>query len=280
MFARLLSRPVFQGCRNGMLKLTPSVRSFGGVAEQKRIVPKVPTFYSANPMHEAHMERLDELLRKYVKRYDRRLMAKPDPAKAPKWLTFEEYAQIGGGSRLAPTQYRHLINKLNRLHLIDPELSTDEIFTVLSQYNKNLQKTIKTKVVQELDEEGRAVAVGRRKTSTAKVFLVRGQGDILVNGRSLNNYFVKIKDRDSVMYPLRVLESVGKYNIFATVEGGGITGQADAIAHAVAQALVVFNPLLKTRLHRAGALTRDYRHVERKKPGKKKARKMPTWVKR
>ena len=148
---------------------------------------------------------------------------------------------------------------LNRLHAIDPELVNDEITSELSQYHKKTKLHASQVSLKTLDEFGRSVAVGRRKTSTAKVYLVRGTGEILVNGRQLNDYFVKMKDRESVAYPLRVVDSIGKYNVFATTSGGGITGQAEALMHAIAKALLVFNPLLKPRLHKAGMLTRDYR---------------------
>ncbi|CAI4055653.1 mitochondrial 37S ribosomal protein uS9m SKDI_02G2560 [Saccharomyces kudriavzevii IFO 1802] len=244
----------------------------------RRIVPKLPTFYSANPNHEDRINRLERLLRKYVK-LPAQNNNEVQQTKAP-WISFDEYALIGGGTRLKPTQYTQLLYMLNKLRNIDPQLTNEEITSELSQYHKKssiLSNNVKTKT---LDEFGRSIAVGKRKSSTSKVFVVRGTGEILVNGRQLNDYFLKIKDRESIMYPLKVIESVGKYNIFATTSGGGPTGQAESIMHAIAKAVVVFNPLLKSRLHKAGVLTRDYRHVERKKPGKKKARKMPTWVKR
>ncbi|CEP64227.1 mitochondrial 37S ribosomal protein uS9m LALA0_S10e05402g [Lachancea lanzarotensis] len=244
--------------------------------QQTRIVPKLTTFYSANPHHEDRIDRLEALLRKYVKLPTIQVA----PSERPAWLSFGEYALIGGGTRLKPTQYQQLLTLLNRLHTIEPELINDEITFELSQYFKKTKLQASQVSVKTLDEFGRSIAVGRRKTSTSKVQVVRGAGEILVNGRQLNDYFVKMKDRESVAYPLKVVDSLGKYNVFVTTSGGGVTGQAEATMHAIAKALLVFNPLLKPRLHKAGVLTRDYRQVERKKPGKKKARKMPTWVKR
>ncbi|SCV00588.1 LAME_0G10726g1_1 [Lachancea meyersii CBS 8951] len=244
--------------------------------QQTRIVPKLTTFYSANPHHEDRIDRLETLLRKYVKLPTIQVA----PSEKPAWLSFSEYALIGGGTRLKPIQYQQLITLLNRLHAIEPELTNDEITFELSQYFKKTKLQASQVSVKTLDEFGRSVAVGRRKTSTAKVYLVRGSGEVLVNGRQLNDYFVKMKDRESVAYPLKVVDGLGKYNAFVATSGGGVTGQAEASMHAIAKALLVFNPLLKPRLHKAGVLTRDYRQVERKKPGKKKARKMPTWVKR
>ena len=244
-----------------------------------RTIPKLSTFYSANPHHEYRIDRLESLLRKYVK------LPTVSPSlqlqsERPSWISIDDYALIGGGTRLKPIQYRQLVTLLNQLHLIDPQLTNDEIKSELSPYYKKTKIQAVQTTLKTLDEHGRGIAIGRRKSSVAKVFVVRGQGEILVNSRQMNDYFVKLKDRESIMYPLQVIDSVGKYNIFATTSGGGPTGQAEAIIHGIAKALVIFNPLLKPRLRKATVLTRDYRHVERKKPGKKKARKMPTWVKR
>lgn len=198
----------------------------------------------------------------------------------PAWLSMQEYALIGGGSRLKSTQYKQLIFLLNRLNSIDPQLNTDELSNTLLKYHKKTKLQPQQNSLKELDEFGRSVAVGRRKTATAKVYVVRGDGQVLVNNRQMNDYFVKMNERESIMYPFKVIDSIGKYNVFALVSGGGVNAQADALMHAIGKALVAFNPLLKTRLHRSGVLSRDYRHVERKKPGRRKARKMPTWVKR
>ena len=216
-------------------------------------------------------------MRKYVKLPTQTNVSQE---KRTTWLSFEDYALVGGGTRLKIIQYQQLLGLLNQLDSIDPQLINDEIKREVSMYQKKTAIQSNAKTFKTLDEFGRSVAVGHRKSAAAKVYVVRGTGEILVNGRQLNDYFLKLKDRDSIMYPLRVLNAVGDYNIFATTSGGGSTGQAEAIMHAIGKALVTFNPLLKSRLHNSGVLTRNYKHVERKKPGKKKARKMPTWVKR
>lgn len=244
-----------------------------------RIVPKSLTFYSANPPHEEKIAKLESLLRKYNLPTSEKLGIS-EQNKRPSWISFSDYALIGGGTRLKPRHYEHLVQLLNKLNSIDPQLTNTEIKNELAKYVRKTNAQSQQQKRQELDQFGRSVAVGKRKAATAKVYLVRGNGDILVNGRQLNDYFVKMKDRDSIAYPLKVVDSLGKYNVFATTTGGGPTGQAEAIMHAIAKALLVFNPLLKPRLRKAGVITRDYRHVERKKPGKKKARKMPAWVKR
>ena len=181
---------------------------------------------------------------------------------------------------MKPTQYAELLQRLNKLHSIDSQLTNEEIRSELSHFYRKSSTQAGTTRVPTLDEFGRSVGIGRRKAASAKVYVVRGTGEILVNNRPLNDYFVKLKDRESIMYPLQVIQSVGKYNVFAMTSGGGPTGQAEAIMLAIGKALVAFNPLLKSRLHKAGVLTTDIRRVERKKPGRVKARKMPTWVKR
>ncbi|KAH9828232.1 37S ribosomal protein S9, mitochondrial, partial [Teratosphaeria destructans] len=123
-------------------------------------------------------------------------------------------------------------------------------------------------------------AVGRRKSSRAIVALVEGEGEALVNERSLSDYFGRVHDRESAVWALKATGRLDKYNVWALVKGGGTTGQAEAITLAVAKALLAHEPDLKPALRRAGVVTRDPRSVERKKPGKLKARKMPAWVKR
>ncbi|GAM90793.1 hypothetical protein ANO11243_088380 [Dothideomycetidae sp. 11243] len=127
---------------------------------------------------------------------------------------------------------------------------------------------------------GRARAVGRRKTSSAVVWLVEGEGDVRVNGKKLTDAFGRLHDRESAIWALKATDRIDKYNIWATVSGGGTTGQAEALTLGVAKALLVHEPALKPALRRAGCVTRDPRKVERKKAGKLKARKMPAWVKR
>ncbi len=121
---------------------------------------------------------------------------------------------------------------------------------------------------------------GRRKTSTARVFLNSGSGNITVNGRPLDKFFGRQTARMVVRQPLEVTEMADKVDIKVTVIGGGTTGQAGAIRHGIARALVEHDENMRTPLRRAGFLTRDARAVERKKVGLHKARKRPQYSKR
>ena len=121
---------------------------------------------------------------------------------------------------------------------------------------------------------------GRRKTSTARVFIARGTGNIVVNGRTLDEYFGRETARMVVRQPLDTVQMTDSLDIKVTVKGGGNTGQAGAIRHGIARALIEYDETFRSPLRRAGFVTRDARAVERKKIGLHKARKRPQYSKR
>ena len=121
---------------------------------------------------------------------------------------------------------------------------------------------------------------GKRKTSIARVILRPGDGSTWINGRTIEEYFPRATHRTALMAPLKVAGAEGTYDLRVRVEGGGPTGQAEAIRHGLARALVEADPELRTVLKREGFLTRDARIVERKKAGLHKARKAPQFSKR
>ena len=121
---------------------------------------------------------------------------------------------------------------------------------------------------------------GRRKTATARVFIKPGTGKITVNERSLDEFFGRETGRMIVRQPLELTQLVGRFDVEATVAGGGITGQAGAIRHGITRALIEFDETLRRPLRVAGFVTRDAREVERKKVGHRKARRGPQYSKR
>ena len=123
-------------------------------------------------------------------------------------------------------------------------------------------------------------ATGRRKSSSARVFLTTGNGNIVVNNRPLDQFFGRETARMVVRQPLEKVELGDKVDIKVTVTGGGTTGQAGAIRHGIARALTSYDESLRSNLRKAGFLTRDARAVERKKVGLHKARKRPQFSKR
>ena len=121
---------------------------------------------------------------------------------------------------------------------------------------------------------------GRRKSSTARVFLRKGAGNITVNGRPLDEFFGRETARMIVRQPIELTQSMDKFDIVATASGGGTTGQAGAIRLGIARALVEYDETLKIELRKAGLMTRDAREVERKKVGLHKARRATQFSKR
>ncbi|MDX9686069.1 MULTISPECIES: 30S ribosomal protein S9 [Halopseudomonas] len=121
---------------------------------------------------------------------------------------------------------------------------------------------------------------GRRKTATARVFLRPGTGNISINNRTIEQFFGRETARMVVRQPLELTGNTEKFDVYVTVQGGGISGQAGAIRHGITRALMEYDETLRSELRKAGFVTRDAREVERKKVGLRKARKRPQYSKR
>ena len=134
--------------------------------------------------------------------------------------------------------------------------------------------------VQKLDKLGRAYATGKRKDAVARVWIKPGSGKIEVNGKAYEAYFARPVLRMIVQQPLGITQRVGQYDLLVNVCGGGLSGQAGAVRHGLSKALTFFEPELRPVLKKEGFLTRDSRVVERKKYGKKKARRSFQFSKR
>ena len=130
------------------------------------------------------------------------------------------------------------------------------------------------------DEQGRSYATGRRKESTARVWIRPGKGDITVNGKKVVQYFARPVLRMLLTQPFLVSDRYNQFDVFCTVTGGGLSGQAGAVRHGISRALTHYEPDLRSILKVAGFLTRDSRAVERKKYGKAKARRSFQFSKR
>ena len=134
--------------------------------------------------------------------------------------------------------------------------------------------------VQKLDKLGRAYATGKRKNAVARVWIKPGRGKASVNGKPLDVYFARPVLRMILNQPLVVANRIGQYDLFVTVAGGGLSGQAGAVRHGLAKALTYYEPELRAPLKKEGFLTRDSRVVERKKYGRAKARRSFQFSKR
>lgn len=122
--------------------------------------------------------------------------------------------------------------------------------------------------------------IGRRKTSSARVRIITGNGQYIINDKQAEAYFPRLGDMKKIVSPLLAAEMEDRFDISVKVKGGGITGQAGAVCHGLARALVKMDPELRPVMRAGGLLTRDSRMKERKKPGLKRARKAPTYTKR
>ena len=132
----------------------------------------------------------------------------------------------------------------------------------------------------KLDAQGRAYATGKRKDAVARVWIKRGSGKITVNGRELEVYFARPVLRMLLNQPFEVVSRIDQFDVMCTVAGGGLSGQAGAVRHGISKALTYYDPGLRPALKAAGFLTRDARVVERKKYGRRKARRSFQFSKR
>ncbi|KAI8389387.1 ribosomal protein S9/S16-domain-containing protein [Blakeslea trispora] len=208
------------------------------------------------------------------------LLAEPQTDKVYSWKQRDKMSQLLS-IPLTTSQWRKITTHLNTLASLPKPLpaAVAKILEPYGRFDATQQGTGEQKV-RGLDEMGRAYAVGRRKESSARCYLVEGDGKILINGMELSDYFQRPVDRDEVNLPFEVTESKEKYNAWVVVKGGGSTGQAQAIKLGLGKALLIHDNELKPVLRKAGCITRDPRVVERKKEGQRKARAKYTWVKR
>ena len=130
------------------------------------------------------------------------------------------------------------------------------------------------------DEFGRSYATGRRKESAARVWVKPGSGVVMINGRPIDQYFARPVLQMLLHQPFQVTDRLGQFDVMATVKGGGLSGQAGAVRHGISRALILYEPELRPALKKVGFLTRDSRKVERKKYGRRKARRSFQFSKR
>jgi len=209
-----------------------------------RVVPESPSYFTGRPTFTDDLLSLSALLRKHATLPTQPAAAAPRVA----WKTLEEYnttaEQVRSGS------YAKLVRVLKRLNQIAAGVMPSEVTAALARFKRDVQPAALAARPAEVDEHGRARAVGRRKSSKALVWLVEGDGDVRVNGRSLTRYFDRLHHRESAIWALKSTDRVDKYNVFALVKGGGVTGQAEALTLAIGKALLVHEPALKPALRR------------------------------
>jgi len=292
-------------------------------AERPKPIPQSPSFYTTRAAYYdqiIHLEKAIGRSETFLRQHQ--LLPLPEFAKASLpplqsvWKDQQEMA-LEFKTKMTTTRYRKVTKLLNQLNDFEriantggcPELA-DKLRSILEMYESSKKEAFLARGKRKpvvLDEFKRSYTLGKRKTSSARVWMipVKPPADadfsfeqavdlpgaplktfpvttstILVNNLPLNQFFPLTADRERVTRPLKVAGALGKYNIFAIVRGGGTTGQSGALAHGVAKGIVGHEPELEAMFRRAKLTWRDPRMVERKKTGLAKARKRYTWVKR
>jgi len=154
------------------------------------------------------------------------------------------------GELVRASKYHKILDILRRLNQIHPSLMPESLREAMEPYKRDVNPYGIIPRPGTIDSDGRAYGVGRRKSSSARVYLVQGEGEVLVNGKSINSAFGRIHDRESALWALKATGRADKYNVWALVSGGGSTGQAEAITLGLARALMVHEPMLKPALRR------------------------------
>lgn len=210
-----------------------------------RIVPVSPAYFSGSPKFIDHLLRLEN----YLAEHENLPILSPNEAPRKAWLKLPQFRDFVGEA--VPTKkYKSLLKILQRLNQIDPTIIPDDVNAAINEYVRPGNPYGNKPAPPTLDEMGRARGRGKRKTSSAVVHLVEGEGEVLVNGKTLLEAFPRVHDRESVVWPLSCTQRLDKYNVWATVKGGGTTGQAEAITLALARALLVHEPGLKPALRK------------------------------
>ena len=210
-----------------------------------RIIPASPAYFSGSPKFIDNVLQLQHLQSKYAS------LPTLEPSDAPRraWLKLAQF-RVKLNEEVPSAKYKRFIKILQRLNRIHPNLVPSEVQKAMTRWlrpgNPYQIKPIST----ELDALGRSRGVGRRKASSATAWLVEGEGEVLINGKSLLQVFPRLHDRESALWALRSTMRLDKYNVWALAQGGGVTGQAEAITLAVARALMVHEPALKPILRR------------------------------
>ncbi|SJX62357.1 related to MRPS9-mitochondrial ribosomal protein, small subunit [Sporisorium reilianum f. sp. reilianum] len=297
-----------------------------------RIKPTSPAYYTGRPAYIDTLLSLEDLTRQTKRVLEQAHLVAPNAgapavsgsARQNLWVNSGALQTLLGTS-LKAAQYRQIVSRLGLLARYAPlvrqleasaQLEALRAQALVERYHTTLERYMnehakKHNLLSErdddrmlwdaserrIDAQGRAYAMGRRKESSAQVWIIRAKpdtvGHVLVNNSPLSEYFTRTAEREAVTWPLKLTSTLGAYNVFALTRGGGKSGQAGAIAHALANAIVaetghgldmedglVLKRYVKDVLAKDGVVKRDPRMVERKKTGLAKARKAFTWVKR
>lgn len=210
-----------------------------------RLVPQSAAYFTAHPGFTDELLLLTHLMNKYS------FLPTVKPADQPRvaWRSLSEYRNMVGETVKSST-YSKMLLVLQRLNLIHPALVPKEVKQATADFKRDIDPFQNKPAVHKLDRYGRGLGSGRRKSATARAWLVEGTGEIIVNGKSLAEAFARVHDRESVIWALKATNRIDKYNLWALSSGGGTTGQAESLTLAVGKALLVHEPGLKPILRK------------------------------
>ncbi|OWO99897.1 hypothetical protein B2J93_6952 [Marssonina coronariae] len=224
-----------------------------------RLVPSSPSYFTAQPIFTDDLLILQSLVNKYSNLPTVKAGEGPRVA----WRTLSEYRNMTGET-IKAAKYHKIVDLLQRLNSIHPSLQPRDVKLALKEYKRDISPYQNAATLPSVDKLGRTLGAGRRKSSTARAWIVEGTGEVLVNGKTLAEAFGRIHDRESAVWALKATDRMNKYNVWALVEGGGTTGQAEALTLAVGKALLAQEPALKPALRRGrreAKLPTDRLHV-------------------
>ncbi|KAF2969833.1 hypothetical protein GQX73_g3761 [Xylaria multiplex] len=219
--------------------------SEGLISTYARPMPVSPSYFSRLPQFNDSFVHVQELARKYA----RLPTLHPSQVERVAWKTKDQY-RLSVGEHVKARDYATCLALVKRLNQIHPDLMPKEIEAGLRPFKRDINFYLNRPKPLPIDKFGRSHGVGKRKSSVARAWLVEGTGEVLINGKPMNEAFGRVHDRESALWGLKTTERLDKYNVWALVGGGGSTGQAEALAMAIAKALVVHEPPLKTPLRR------------------------------
>jgi small subunit ribosomal protein S9 len=220
-----------------------------------RIVPASPSYFTAKPNFTDDYLHLQRVVRRSITLPTIKAIDAPRVA----WRALDTYRAMTD-ENVRSSKYKRMLEMLKRMNLIHPSLIPSEVQAAMDVWKRDIQPFNNRPAPILIDDFGVASAVGRRKASSAKAWIVEGEGEVLVNGKPLHMAFARVHDRESVIWALKSTGRMDKYNVWATVHGGGTTGQAEALTLAVSKGLMAHEPALKVALRR-GMLHVTY-HLE------------------
>ena len=215
------------------------------LAEHARTVPASPSYFSKSPKFNDAFVRVEALYRKY----GHLPTLPPADVERVAWKRLKD-ARTDFNERVKAPDYVRCLFIVKSLHSIHPDLKPAEVTEALQVFKRDIQGFLNKPKPVPIDKYGRALGVGKRKASTARAYVLEGNGEVLINGKTLAEYFGRVHDRETAIWPLTATDRIDKYNVWARVEGGGTTGQADAIKLAIAKGLLAHEPALKPALRR------------------------------